>query len=444
MIGARVQVANEEGSFTVVVGAKSLREVEQIAKTRYPKSTVRIASPIEGVKPLGKARVAVVHEWLVGYVGGYERVAANICEIFPEADHFALVHDAKGFRGTPLEKLRVETSFIQSLPKSRKRYRAYLPLMPAAVERFDLSSYDIIISSSHAVAKGVITSPDQLHICYLHARNLKYAYEDRFFYPRSAIAGLAQDFILSPIRVWDAVASRRPDYTIANSRYVSDWPLHRHGVNSKVIYPPVDLALFSDHYRTAKDEYYVTVCRLEPYKRVDLLVEAFKSIGLPLVIVGGGSMLAALKEVASSSPNIEFLGQRDSATVARVVARAKAFVFVGREDFGIAALEAQACGTPVVAHSEGGVAETIIGCPAPDATGLFFDAQTPDSVVAAVQLFETAEEQFDPRACRRNAERFGQERFQSEFKAAVEGLWDKFQRGENPEWDVPLSSTSTP
>jgi glycosyltransferase involved in cell wall biosynthesis len=349
--------------------------------------------------------------------------------MFPNADHFALVHDPKGFRESPLEKLRVRTSFIQSMPGSKRNYRLYLPLMPLAAERFDLCDYDMIISCSHAVAKGVITSPDQLHVCYLQARNLKYAYEDRFCYPRSAVSGLVQDIILSQIRVWDGIASRRPDFTIANSRYVSDWHLHRHGVHSNVVYPPVDLDHFSKYFQAVKDDYYVTVGRLEPYKRVDLIVKAFNSIGLPLVVIGDGSMLGSLRRMALN-PNIEFLGHQDSTTVARWIAKAKGFVFGSQEDFGIAPLEAQACGTPVIAYGRGGASETIVGQPASDATGAFFDAQTPEAVEEAVRLFEAQKREVEPEACRRNAERFGQGRFRREFMATLEELWDDFQRGE--------------
>jgi glycosyltransferase involved in cell wall biosynthesis len=385
------------------------------------------------VKPLAEARTAIVHEWLVRYAGGYERVIENVCKMFPEGDHFALVHKPEGFRGTPLEDLAVRTSFIQSLPGSVNNYRAYLPLMPLAVERFNLSAYDIIISNSHAVAKGVITSPDQLHVCYLQARNLKYAYEDRFFYPHSRISGLTQDFFLSKIRVWDAVASKRPDFTIANSRYVKDWHVHRHGIRSRVIYPPVDVAKFSKYFQPSKDDYYVTVGRLEPYKRVDLIVKAFNETGLRLVVVGEGTMLGTLKRMVAPGSNIEFMGHCESAVVARVNARARAFVFASREDFGIAPLEAQACGTPVIAYGRGGALETVIGWPASNATGVFFDAQTPEAIEAAVRLFDAHKDEFKPEACRSNAKRFGQERFRREFRTTIGELWGRFQRGEGLE-----------
>lgn len=368
---------------------------------------------------------------MVHYGGGVERVAANMCELFPKADHFALVHDSEGLRGTPLGQLPVRTSFIQALPRAKKKYKAYLPLMPLAVERFNLSSWDIIISLSHAVAKGAITSPDQLHVCYLQARNLKYAYEDRFLYPYRRMTGLAQDFFLSKIRIWDRIASARPNAVVANSQYVSDWHLHRHGRASRVIYPPVDVTLFSNHFRMKKGDYYVIVGRLEPYKRVDVVVEAFSSSGLRLVVVGDGSMSSTLQSMAQ--PNVKFTGMLDSVAVAQIVAEAKAFVFASREDFGIAPLEAQACGTPVIAYGKGGALETTVGWPAPGATGIFFNAQTPEEVTAAVKTFEAHEGEFEPAACRRNAERFGQERFRREFRATTEELWGKFQRGERLE-----------
>ena len=383
------------------------------------------------MKPLEQARIAIVNEWFGLSYGGAEQVLIAMLEVFPRADLYALIHDPTGLRGTPLEGAPVQTSFLQSMPLAKKKYRTYLPLMPLAVERFNLSAYDIVISSSHAVAKGAIVPPGQLHICYLQARNLKYAYEDRFLYPSGRFSGLVQDFFLSKIRVWDGVASKRPAFTIANSRYVSGWHLRRHGVPSTVIYPPVDVSLFSGYSKPSTDDYYVIAGRLEPYKRMDVVVEAFNRVGLRLAVLGEGSMLGALKRMAA--PNIEFMGHCDRKTVADVVARAKAFVFASREDFGIAPLEAQACGTPVIAYGEGGALETVVGWPAPEATGMFFDAQTPDALEEAVRFFEEHVGEIKPESCRRNAERFREERFQEEFQTTMERLWSKFQRGERLE-----------
>jgi glycosyltransferase involved in cell wall biosynthesis len=383
------------------------------------------------MKPLEQARVAIVHEWLDKYTGS-ERVLAAMLEVFPGADLYALIHDPDGLRGTPLERVPVQTSFMQSLPLVKKNYRTYLPLMPLAVERFTLSAYDIVVSSSHAVAKAAIVPPGTLHVCYLQARNLKYAYEDRFFYPGGKFLRLVQDSLLTFIRVWDEAASKRPAFTIANSQYVSGWHLHRHGVPSMVIYPPVDVSLFSSYFQPSRyDDYYVTAGRLEPYKRMDAVVEAFNRLGLRLVVLGEGSMLGALRRMAA--PNIKFVGHCNSKTVARVFASAKAFVFASREDFGIAPLEAQACGTPVIAYGEGGALETVVGWPAPDATGMFFDAQTPDALAEAVRFFEEHDGEFKPESCRRNAERFGEERFREEFQTTMERLWSNFQRGERLE-----------
>jgi glycosyltransferase involved in cell wall biosynthesis len=382
------------------------------------------------MKPLEQARVAIVHEWLDKYTGS-ERVLATMLEVFPEADLYALIHDPDGLRGTPLERVPVQTSLMQSLPQAKKNYRTYLPLMPLAVERFNLSTYDIVVSSSHAVAKAAIVPPGTLHVCYLQARNLKYAYEDRFFYPGGRFLRLVQDSLLTFIRVWDEAASKRPAFTIANSQYVSGWHLHRHGVPSVVIYPPVDLSHFSSYFQPSRDNYYATAGRLEPYKRMDVVVEAFNGLGLRLAVLGEGSMLGTLRRAAA--PNIEFMGHCDSETVARVFANAKAFVFASREDFGIAPLEAQACGTPVIAYGEGGALETVVGWPAPDATGIFFDAQMPEALEVVVKFFEEHEGEFKPESCRRNAERFSKQCFREEFRTTMERLWSKFQLGQRLE-----------
>lgn len=303
-------------------------------------------------------------------------------------------------------------------------YRRYLPLMPAAIERFDLSGYDLVLSSSHAVAKGVLTHAQQLHICYLQARNLKYAYEDRASYPGGGLLRLAEDLLLSRIRVWDTVAARRPDVTIANSHYVSAWHRHRHGISSRVIYPPVDTDFFSGFFSEDKQDYYVTVGRLEPYKRMDVLVEAFRTIPARLLVIGDGTQRAALG--ARATPNIEFLGSRDRPAVAQALSHARAFVFASREDFGIAPVEAQACGTPVIALRAGGVPETIRGLGVADPTGILFESQTPESLAEAVRQFECEGNRITAAACLENAARFGTDRFRREFEAFVRTRFENF------------------
>lgn len=370
-------------------------------------------------------RVAVIHDWLVIY-GGAERVLEELLGLFPDADVFSLIDYVPQAQRGFLGGRPVHTSFIQQLPFARRGYRRYLPLMPTAVERFDLSSYDLIISSSSAVAKGVLTTPDQLHICYLQARNLKYAYEDRHSYHGGGVRRLAEDLLLTRIRMWDSVASRRPDYTIANSHYVRRWQLHRHGVPSTVIYPPVDTAFFASSYRESKEDYYVTVGRLEPYKRMRLVVEAFRELPYRLVVVGDGTELPTLRRLAG--PNVEFVGYCQRDEVARLVSRARAFVFASREDFGIAPIEAQACGTPAIVFDGGGAVETIrsIGEPAP--TGIFFDTQTVEAIVTAVQQFERARGTLDPDDCRTNAQRFSREQFRQTFSETVDAMLEEFRR----------------
>jgi glycosyltransferase involved in cell wall biosynthesis len=371
-------------------------------------------------------KTAIVHDWLVTYAGA-ERVLAEIIALFPDADIFSLIDHLPTAQRGFLGGRKVRTSFLQQIPFIGRTYRGFLPLMPAAIERFDLTGYDLVLSSSNAVARGVLTTVDQLHICYLQARNLKYAYDDRHQYPGGGLRRLVEDLLLTHIRVWDNVAASRPDRTIANSRYVSQWYQHRHGVASDVLYPPVEVDSFASFYRETKDDYFITVGRLEPYKRMDVVVRAFGELSARLIVVGEGTQWAALRRMAGS--NVEFAGYCERDRVAELVAGARAFVFASREDFGIAPLEAQACGTPVIAFGRGGVRETIQGLDASHPTGLLFEEQTVPSLVAAVGRFERERQRIAPEVCRINAARFNAGRFRAEFRGYVDDSVARWRSG---------------
>ena len=378
--------------------------------------------------PLTEARVAIVHDWLVRYAGS-EQVVAAMLDVFPHADLYAPVHDPQEFVLTPLEEVPVRTSFVQSLPKARERYKAFMPLMPLAVEQFDLRSYDLVLSSSHAVAKGVLTRSDQLHVSYTHTP-LRYAWDMYLDYLNQArmISGtkswLAR-LALHYLRLWDSAAANRVDAFLANSFYVARRIMKTYRRPALVVYPPVNVDNYQAEWR--REDFFLTVSRFVPYKRMDLVVDTFTRMGKPLVCIGEGPDLPKVRSLAGK--NVKMLGYQPDEVVAKYLQRARAFVFVAEEDFGIAPVEVQAAGCPVIAYGKGGLLETIIGWPAPDATGVFFDSQTPEALEAAVSLFEVHENDFRPEACRRNAERFAQQRFQREFRATIEELWSKFQRG---------------
>jgi glycosyltransferase involved in cell wall biosynthesis len=351
----------------------------------------------------------------------------------PNATFFALAYDPESLKGSPLEGIPVHTSFIQSLPKGKERYRAYLPLMPLAVEQFDLRPFDLIISSSHAVAKGVLTRADQLHVSYTHTP-MRYAWDLYLDYlvasgmDRGIKSWLARP-ILHYLRLWDVSAANRVDAYLAISSYVARRISKVYRRPARVVFPPVGI----ERYRPdlSREEFFVTVSRFTSYKRIDLIVEAFNEMGKPLVAFGEGPEFAKAQRMAR--PNVKLLGYQPDEVVADYLQRAKAFVFAADEDFGGSPVEAQAAGCPVIAYGRGGALETVIGWPTPGATGVFYDNQTPEALEAAVKLFEDNEDDFEPEACRRNAERFGKEQFQREFQSTVEELWGKFQRGERLE-----------
>ncbi len=371
-------------------------------------------------------RTAIVHEWLVTF-GGSERVVEQILALYPDADLFTLVDflpaNDRGF----LNNTRVHTSFIQKLPFAKKYYRQYLPCMPFAIEQFDLSSYDLVISSSHAVAKGVLTGPDQLHISYVHSP-IRYAWDLQHQYLHESglekgIRSWVTRWLLHYIRMWDYRTANGVDQFVANSKFVARriWKVYRR--EAKVIYPPVQIANFN--FKEDKEDYYLAASRMVPYKKMDLIVEAFNRMpDRRLVVIGDGPGLKKVKAIAKS--NIEVLGYKPTEILSRTMQNARAFVFAAQEDFGITPLEAQACGTPVIAYDKGGALETIRGLDFIYPTGVFYGEQSVEAIVSAVERFEANERKIRPMACRQNAERFSVQQFRSEFSKFVDESWSNF------------------
>lgn len=379
-------------------------------------------------------KVAVVHDCLA-VMGGAESVLKEILALFPKADLYSLV-DFLEEDGRKIKKGK--TSFIQKLPRAKKNYRFYFPLMPMAVEDFDLSSYDLILSSSYAMAKGVITHPQQLHICYCHSP-MRYCWDLQNLYlkdmrcERGPQAALAK-YIFHKMRLWDVSSSFRVDSFIANSRFIQSRIRKYYRRDSQVIYPPVDIDRFSCIQK--KEDFYLTCSRLVPYKRVDLIVAAFAKMGdKKLIVIGDGPEFSKLQKVATS--NVTLLGRVDEGQLKEYMEKAKGFVFAAKEDFGISPIEAQAAGTPVIAYGQGGVLETIKGLDDKAPTGCFFYEQAPESIVEAVNLFEANISRIKIDACRKNSERFSAQKFRKEFFLFVEKEYQNFQKGDYEEESAP-------
>ncbi|HEY9881015.1 MAG TPA: glycosyltransferase family 4 protein [Leptolyngbyaceae cyanobacterium] len=370
-------------------------------------------------------RVAIAHEWLTTYAGS-EKVVEQVLAVFPEADLFSLVEFLPSDLQFFICHKQVTTSFIQRLPFAKRHFRQYLPLMPLAVEQFDLSAYDLVISSNHAVAKGVLTGPDQLHISYVHTP-VRYAWELQHQYLQQAglVRGIKSTLtraILHYLRLWDLAAANRVDCFVANSHFVAGriWKTYRR--RAQVIYPPVRVQRFrADQPR---EDFYLTVSRFVPYKRVDLVIDAFNQMCLPLVVVGDGPNWAQIQR--NAGPRVQLMGNQPDAVVEDLMARCKAFVFPAEEDFGITVVEAQAAGAPVIAYGKGGVTETVIH----GKTGILFSNQTVKSLIEAIHAFESGQYAFNAQQVRQNAERFSEERFRNQFQAFVEETWEKFKRGD--------------
>jgi glycosyltransferase involved in cell wall biosynthesis len=373
----------------------------------------------------------VVHDWLYTYAGS-ERVLEAILECFPAERILALVDflaepDRHFLRGIP-----VTTSFLQRMPLSSTQRRLYLPLMPLAVENLDVSAADLVISSSAAIAKGVLTHGEQLHLCYCHSP-ARYAWDlTRDYLDSTGVRGTLKNALAQAVfhkfRLWDVASSPRVDHFIANSRYTARRIRRVYGRESTVIYPPVDVARFP--LKEAKEDFFVTVSRLVPYKKVDLIAAACAQAGKRLLVVGEGPEMGKVK--ASARGKVEVLGYQPDHVVVDLVRRARAFIFAAREEFGIAGVEAQAAGTPVIAFGAGGSMETIQGIfpggrPQAGTTGIFFREQKAASIIEALEWFEGCRGKIEPKACRDNALRFDRPRFHEEFRRFVNGKWEQFQ-----------------
>jgi glycosyltransferase involved in cell wall biosynthesis len=365
-------------------------------------------------------KIALVCDSMSAF-GGAERVIEQILRLYPSADLYTVLDAVPRGQRQFLQGCTIQTSFLQKLPWIERYYRKLLPLWPIAVEQLNIMAYDLIISSHHSVAYGVLTRPGQVHVSYVHSP-MRYAWDGQHEYLHEAnldhgLKGLLARRILHKARMWDHAAAQRPDAIIANSYFIAErmWKLHKR--RATVIYPPVN----TDGFRRDIDRtgYYLSVGRLVPYKRVDLLVRAFATMPhRRLKIVGEGP--EAQRIAALAPPNVEVLGFQCDGAVRDLLSGASAYLFAGTEDFGIAAVEAQAAGTPVIAYRRGGLLETIVAPDAPDPTGLFFEEQTVEAVVAAVEAFEQNACRFSAKSCIANAERFSERRFRDELAAFID------------------------
>jgi len=376
-------------------------------------------------KTLAGTKIALVCDWLTGMRGG-EKCLKAICEVFPGADIFTLVYYPQHFSGA-FDGHAVRTSFIQRLPWNERTFRHYLPLFPKAIESFNFTPYDVVISFSHCVAKGVQTSSRIPHICYCHTP-ARYVWDMQSHY--TANMGFIKKRIVSQmlarLKPWDIASAGRVNYYIANSNHIQQRIKRCYNQDSQVIYPPVDVNRFQ--MSTTSDGYYLVLSAWVPYKRVDVAIQAFSGSKRKLVIAGRGPESERLKRCRQ--PNVEFVDNPDDAMVEQLLGNCRALIFPGQEDFGIVPLEAQACGKPVIAYGAGGALETVVGIDSADshcATGILYEDPSPQSLLNAVERFEQIEDRFSPEHCRRNAQRFNTERYQSQMLQFIESVWDAWQ-----------------
>lgn len=361
-------------------------------------------------------KVALVQDWLTE-IGGAEKVFSAIFELYPDADIYTLTSNEQVISSLGINRNRIKESFISQLPFGRRHYRMYLPFFAKAIESFDLSSYDLIISSSYSVAKGIIKNANQLHICYCHSP-VRYAWDLYHQYLRESkltgfgLKGIFVRHVLHHLRIWDVISANRVDVFVANSNYIKRriWNVYKR--EALVVYPPVNVENFE--LEQNKGNYYFAASRMVPYKKIDLIVRVFNELeGVQLKVAGDGPDFNKIKKIAG--PNIEMLGFVSNEELKHLMKNAKAFVFAADEDFGIIPVEAQACGTPVIAFERGGALETVIN----GVTGMYFQEQNEESLKQAILRFENTAS-FNTFIIRENAEKFSKGSFMDTFKNVVD------------------------
>ena len=356
-------------------------------------------------------RIALVHDYLV-QCGGAEKVLECFCELFPEAPIYTIIYDKKLMHGM-FENKDIKTSYLQKIPFAPTRHRIFPPLMPMAIEQFDFSGYDVVLSDSSAYAKGIITGPQSLHICYMHTP-MRYAWDDchkytaDFYFP--VFIKKLVPFFMNYIRVWDRISADRPDKIISNSNFIARRIRKYYKRDSLVINPPITLDNFYTSPKT--EDYFLIAGRLMAYKRFDIAIQAFNKLKLPLKILGRGPELKRLKKMAGS--NIEFLGRVSDEELFRYYSRCKAFIFPQEEDFGIMAIEAMASGRPIIAYRGGDIPEHI----EEGKTGIFFENQTPEDIIDAVRKFKAGD--YDPNYIREKAKKFDKKIFKEKIKDYID------------------------
>ena len=385
------------------------------------------------------SNIAIVHDWfLKKSFGGSEKVSLTLNNFLKESyntpDIFSLTSNIQNSKINTLFKSKIQTSFIQSLPFGKTNVQSYLPFLPYAIEQLDLRKYDLIISSSHAFAKGILTSPDQLHISYVHTP-MRYAWDQMHTYlEQSKLSKLGFEFpirlMLYKLREWDFYSSQRLDYIISNSNFTSKRIKKYWGLESEVIHPPVDIKRFN--FKNSRGDFYVSLNRLVPNKRVDLLIKAFNKLNLPLIIIGDGPERLKLEKIANS--NIKFLRKISDIEVEEYMSRCKAFVYAGIEDFGIAPVEAMASGAPVIAYGKGGILDTVNCLNEKNSTkfknGLLFKNQTPGDIFDTISWFEDKKiwKEFNPQTLNNYAQKFSNKNFSQKFDNFINKCWEEFIR----------------